>query len=68
MNIESPYGLGSQKIMTVLEVSEILNIGKNKVYSMLEAGELRGFKVGKLWRVCFGDIDDYIKNHYSTNG
>lgn len=56
------------QIMSVGEVSKLLSVGKNKVYSMLEAGELKGFKIGKLWRICFSDIDNYIKDHYSMCG
>lgn len=38
-------------ILTVKEVREILFIGKNKAYQLLESGEIKGFKVGRDWRV-----------------
>lgn len=38
-------------ILTVKEVREILFIGKNKAYRLLESGEIKGFKVGRDWRV-----------------
>ena len=36
---------------TVDEVAAILKVNPRTVYRMLERGELRGFKVGTLWRV-----------------
>ena len=55
-------------IFSVKEVSEVLRVGKNKIYQMLELGVLNGFKIGKLWRVRSSDIDDYINKHYSRCG
>lgn len=38
-------------ILTVPEVREVLYIGRNKLYELMRAGELTGFKVGRSWRV-----------------
>lgn len=37
--------------LTPREVMALLNIGKNTVYKLLDSGELKGFRVGKQWRV-----------------
>lgn len=60
--------LDDEKILSVKSVSETLNVGKNTIYSLLETGELRGFKVKKLWRVCSSDVDTFIKEHYTVSG
>lgn len=38
-------------LMTVAEVGRILRVHRPKVYDMVKAGELEGFKVGNDWRV-----------------
>lgn len=38
-------------LLTPLEVMDILGVGKNTVYRLLNSGELRGFRVGRSWRV-----------------
>lgn len=38
-------------IMTVFEVCEALYIGKNRVYELLDSGELPGFRIGRVWKI-----------------
>ena len=49
-------------ILTVAEVMEILYVGKNTVYRLLQDGELRGFRIGKSWRVPKASLEEYILN------
>lgn len=49
-------------ILTVKEVREILFIGKNLMYDLLESGKLCGFKVGRAWRVSKEEVISYINN------
>ena len=36
---------------TVDEVREVLNIGRNKAYEMVEDGIIPAIRLGKLWRI-----------------
>lgn len=47
-------------ILTVDEVRELLYVGKNTVYQLLNSGELRGFQIGRTWRVPKESLTDYI--------
>lgn len=38
-------------ILTPREVMDILGVGKNTVYRLLNSGELQGFRVGRGWRI-----------------
>lgn len=49
-------------ILTVAEVMELLYVGKNTVYRLLQDGELRGFRIGKSWRVPKAYLEEYILN------
>ena len=47
-------------ILTVAEVMELLYVGKNTVYRLLQDGELRGFRIGKVWRIPKDCLEQYI--------
>lgn len=38
--------------LTPREVMDLLYIGKNTLYKLLSSGELKGFRIGRQWRVC----------------
>lgn len=37
--------------LTPREVMDLLYIGKNTLYKLLGSGELKGFRIGRQWRV-----------------
>ena len=47
-------------ILTVQEIMEILFVGKNTVYELLNSGELKGFRIGKTWRVTKESLENFI--------
>lgn len=48
-------------ILNFKQVREILQIGKSSLLNLLNSGEIPGFKVGNLWRVCKEDLLLYIR-------
>lgn len=38
-------------LLTPLEVMDILGVGKNTVYRLLNSGELPAIRIGKSWRI-----------------
>ena len=50
-------------MMTVDDIADLFNIGKAKVYNMLNSKEIIGVKMGKkVWRVPKQNIIDYAKS------
>ncbi len=49
-----------QDILTVYDVAEVLYIGKNRAYELLASGELKGFKIGRVWKVPKEAVLEYI--------
>lgn len=47
-------------ILSVEDVCEILFIGRNRAYELLNAGILKGFRVGRSWRVPKKNLEAYI--------
>ena len=48
------------EILTLPEVAELLKVGDETIYSMVQKGQLPAFKVGGQWRVQRVDIDEWI--------
>lgn len=54
---ENPYDILSPE-----EAMELLQIGKNAIYILLGSGRLKGFKVGRNWKIPRKSIDEFIDN------
>ena len=59
---DEPFEIPNE-YLTPLEVQTMLFIGKNTFYKLVKSGELRAFRIGKLWRVKKESIEEYIKTH-----
>ena len=49
-----------QEILTVDDVMQMLYIGRNTVYNLLNSGELKGFRIGRTWKIPKDCLTDYI--------
>ena len=47
-------------IMSPEEAMDELQIGRNAIYKLLSSGKLKGFKVGRNWKIARKSIDAYI--------
>ena len=50
-------------ILTVLNVSEVaeyLGVGKNRIYELLNAEVLKGFRMGSTWKISRMALENYI--------
>lgn len=47
-------------VLTAAEAMDILGVGKNTIYRLLKSGELKGFRVGRSWRITFEEIHGFI--------
>lgn len=60
--LSNPYYKNeSSDILSVSELSDYLNIGKNRAYELLNNGTIKGFRIGSTWRVSMAAVNDYIK-------
>ena len=49
-----------QDIMDVYDVAEALCIGKNRVYELLGKGILKGFRIGRVWKIPRASVEEFI--------
>lgn len=55
LGIENEY-------LTSAEVQSLLYIGKNTFYRLVKSGELKAFRIGKLWRVSRKSLEEYCRS------
>jgi len=48
------------KMYSIEEVADMLNVNRNTVRRMLIRGELKGIKVGRLWRIKEEDLKEFL--------
>ncbi len=49
--------MNNDKMLTPVDVANLLQVNKRTVTQWLRKGHLRGFKVGKEWRVSVKDLE-----------
>lgn len=47
-------------LYSVEEAASILQLGLSSTYALLKTGKLKGFKIGKVWKISRLAIQDYI--------
>jgi len=52
------------EILTLEQIMEILVIGRNTAYKLLQSGELKGFLLANKWRIPRQALEDYILSKY----
>lgn len=60
-------GKKQDALLTPAEVQAWLGCGRTKVYELLQAGEIRSYRVGRLVRVRREDAEEFLeRNRYGT--
>lgn len=49
------------ELITIEEIMELLHIGKNTAYQLLENGEIKAFRIGRKWKVEKNAVYEYIR-------
>lgn len=47
-------------ILTPADVMDILHIGKNTMYRLLNSGQLRGIRIGRSWKITADALEAYL--------
>lgn len=48
-------------VYTLQEACDFLRIGRNTIYALIDAGKLKGFKIGKLRRFTEDELINFVK-------
>ncbi len=55
-------GGGSPELLTPMQVAQVLGVGEADVMASLEAGDLKGKKIGTQWRVTRAAVDAFLRS------
>lgn len=55
------------EILNVEEACELMKIGKNTIYELLQTGQLKGYKCGRIWRISKEALTQYVLKHSGLN-
>lgn len=47
-------------VIGIEDLMEVLDIGRSNAYKLLKSGELKSFKIGKVYKIPKKCIEDYI--------
>jgi len=47
-------------VLSVKQLCEILDIGKNTAYRLLQSGEIKSIKIGKVYKIPKKYVKEYI--------
>jgi len=50
-----------EKLMTLSQLAEYLQLGKSTVYKMVQKGEIPGIKIANQWRFDKKEIEKWVK-------
>ena len=53
--------MNDEKLLTPTDVANHLQVNKRTVTQWLRRGHLRGFKIGKEWRVSARDLENFLE-------
>ncbi|MBE7054511.1 MAG: helix-turn-helix domain-containing protein [Ruminococcaceae bacterium] len=49
-------------VLSVKQLCEILDIGKNTAYKLLQSGEIKSIKIGKVYKIQKKCLKDFLNN------
>lgn len=55
------------EIVTIDELCEMLNIGKNSAYELLNHKKIKAFRIGRDWKIPRDAVEQYILNQASLS-
>lgn len=48
-------------VLSVDELMEVLDIGRNTAYALVRSGQIRSIKVGKIYRISRDAVEEFLK-------
>ena len=51
-------------VLSVKQLCEILDIGKNTAYRLLQSGEIKSIKIGKVYKIPKKYLKEFLNTHH----
>lgn len=49
-----------EDMVTIDNLCKMLSIGRNAAYTLLNAGKIKAFKIGRVWKIPRMAVEEYI--------
>ena len=49
------------RILSLEELCEQLTIGRNAAYNLLRTGQIRAFRIKRIWKIPQSSINEYVQ-------
>jgi excisionase family DNA binding protein len=53
--------MDSNSLLTIKQVAKYLQVVPITVYRMIDRGDLKASKVGRVWRIRYQDVQEYLE-------
>ena len=54
------YFENADEILNIDQYCELLDVGKSTGYKLLKSGRVKGFKIGKVWKIPIKSIEAFV--------
>ena len=54
------YFESADDILNIEQFCELLDVGKSTGYMLLKSGRVKGFKIGKVWKIPTKSVEDFV--------
>ena len=48
------------EILNIDQYCELLDVGKSTGYKLLKSGRIKGFKIGKVWKIPVKSVEQFV--------
>lgn len=49
-----------EELISIDDLCSALNIGKNAAYNLLKTGQVKAFRIGRVWKIPKVSVQEYI--------
>ena len=58
-----------EELISIDDLCSALNIGKNAAYNLLKTGQVKAFRIGRIWKIPKCSVQEYIltQSHISPS-
>ena len=56
----SEYFEHIDEILNIEQYCELLDVGKSTGYKLLKSGRIKGFKIGRVWKIPTKSVEEFV--------
>lgn len=61
-DIARPLIFSSRHVLSVEDLMDVLHIGRNTAYNLVQSGKIRSIKIGRIYHIPLEAVDEFLKD------